>query len=306
MAENIDRRGFLKKTLLTSTGVALGLSCTEHRALLADANKPPVPAPTPPETGKGMPMGKIGKLSVSKLICGGNLISGHAHSRDLIYVSSLIRHYFTDDKILETFQICEENGINTAVLRTDNDTVRLLKKYWKERGGKIQWFAQTYPKPTNLKENVQMAIDNGAVAAFPQGMVGDKFFEDGYIDLLGQVVDFIKQNGLVAGVGSHNIDTPQAIVDAGIKPDFFMKTLNNVGYQCENPKQVGEVMNKIKGKAPWIAYKVLGAGVTEPKDGFKYAFDMGADFLTVGMYDFQIKQDIAIVKELCSSPICKQ
>ena len=185
MSEKLDRRSFLRKTLLTSTGAALGLSCIEHRALLADANKPPEPVPPPAETAKAMPLGKIGKLSVSRLICGGNLISGHAHSRDLIYVSSLMRAYFTDDKIMETFQICEENGINAAVLRTDKDTVRLLKKYWKERGGKIQWLAQTYPKLTNLKENVQMAIDNGAVAAFPQGMTGDKFYEEGHIDLLG-------------------------------------------------------------------------------------------------------------------------
>ncbi len=305
MSEKLDRRSFLRKTLLSSTGVALGLSCTEHRALLVDANKPPA-TPPPAPSGAAMPTGKIGKLTVSKLICGGNLISGHAHSRDLIYVSSLMRAYFTDDKIMETFQICEENGINTAVLRTDKDTVRLLKKYWKDRGGKLQWFAQTYPKPTNLKENVQLAIDNGAVAAFPQGMTGDKFFEDGHIDLLGQVVDFIKQNGLAAGIGSHSIDTPQAVVDAGIKVDFFMKTLNDVGYQCENPKQVGEVMNKIKGKTPWIAFKVLGAGVTEPKDGFKYAFDMGADFLNIGMYDFQIKQDAMIIKDLLSREICKQ
>ena len=33
-----------------------------------------------------MPMGKIGKLQVSRLICGGNLISGFAHSRDLVLV----------------------------------------------------------------------------------------------------------------------------------------------------------------------------------------------------------------------------
>jgi len=304
MSEKLDRRSFLRKTLLTSTGAALGLSSIEQRALLADANQPPSPLPAP--SGKAMPTGKIGKLTVSKLICGGNLISGFAHSRDLIYVSSLMRHYFTDDKIMETFRICEENGINAAVLRTDKDTVRLLKKYWKERGGKLQWLAQTYPKETNLKENVQMAIDNGAVAAFPQGMTGDKFYENGHVDLLGKVIDFIKENGLAAGVGSHTIDTQQAIVESGIKVDFFMKTFNNAGYECENPKQVAEVMNKIKGKTPWVAFKVLGAGVTEPKDGFKYAFDMGADFLNVGMYDFQIKQDAMIIKELLSREICKQ
>jgi hypothetical protein len=40
-----------------------------------------------------------GYVNVSRLILGGNLIGGQAHSRDLIYVSNLIRNYFTDEKI---------------------------------------------------------------------------------------------------------------------------------------------------------------------------------------------------------------
>ena len=38
-----------------------------------------------------VPMGKIGNLEVSRLICGGNLVAGFAHSRDLIYVSELLK-----------------------------------------------------------------------------------------------------------------------------------------------------------------------------------------------------------------------
>jgi len=49
------------------------------------------------------------------VICGGNLISGFAHSRDLIYVSPLLQHYFTDEKIMETWARCEEYGINTMI-----------------------------------------------------------------------------------------------------------------------------------------------------------------------------------------------
>jgi hypothetical protein len=50
-----------------------------------------------------LPTGKIGNVKISRLILGGNLIGGSAHSRDLIYVSSLIRNYFTDEKIMETW-----------------------------------------------------------------------------------------------------------------------------------------------------------------------------------------------------------
>jgi len=86
-------------------------------------------------------------------------------------------------------------------------------------------------------------------------------------------------------------------IGALIKYNWY-KTLNNADYECKNPQQVIEFMEKVQ--KPWIAFKVLGAGVTHPKEGFKYAFDNGADFIAAGMYDFQVKEDAAIAKEILS------
>lgn len=136
MPEELNRREFVKTSAAVSAGAILGLSL-EEKALLAQqaekSNKKAV------GSAKDMPMGKIGDLKVSRLICGGNLISGHAHSRDLLYVSSLLRQYFTDDKAMETFQRCEENGINSAVLRLDDHVIRIINKYRQDFGGKLQW-----------------------------------------------------------------------------------------------------------------------------------------------------------------------
>jgi hypothetical protein len=52
-------------------------------------------------SAKDMPSGKIGDVEISRLIAGGNLISGISHSRDLIYVSDLMNNYFTEQKILD-------------------------------------------------------------------------------------------------------------------------------------------------------------------------------------------------------------
>ena len=86
MPENINRRGFLSKSIVASTGAALGLSL-EERILLAhkDENKPDVEPPKRSNI-KDMPAGKIGDVKISRLILGGNLIGGSAHSRDLIYI----------------------------------------------------------------------------------------------------------------------------------------------------------------------------------------------------------------------------
>ena len=53
-------------------------------------------------------------------------------------------------------------------------------------------------------------------------------------------------------------------------------------------------------KRPWIAFKVLAGGAIHPKDGFKYAFENGADFICVGMFDFQIVEDVNIALNVLS------
>ena len=77
MADKVSRRRFLKETAVGTAGAAMFLSCeekslTERQGAVDDG--PPV---------EGMPTGKIGDLTISRLICGGNLISGYAHARDL-------------------------------------------------------------------------------------------------------------------------------------------------------------------------------------------------------------------------------
>ena len=95
MAQKISRRGFVKSSLIASAAVPLGLSGQTHST--AETPAPTgAPAPTPREQ---MPTGKIGDQEVSRLIIGGNLIGGYSHSRDLAYVSTLMRRYNSDAKI---------------------------------------------------------------------------------------------------------------------------------------------------------------------------------------------------------------
>ena len=311
MAKNINRRSFLQKSIFASTA-AIGLSL-EEKALLAAAEKPPVQPTAPAE---GLPMGKIGKLNITRLIVGGNLISAFAHSRDLIYVSSLLRNYFTDDKVMETLQICEECGINTAILRLDDHCIGLLKKYWNERGGQIQWVAQVKIKENDLTSEAKRAIDNGAVGAYVHGGVADTFVSEGKIDLLAKTVDFIKQNGAIAGLGGHSIEVPIAAEKAGINLDFYMKTLHSHDYwsaerQPENdniwsktPEKTIEFMKTVK--KPWIAYKVMAAGAIHPRDAFKFAYEGGADFICAGMFDFQVREDVIIAKNTLAGDLNRQ
>jgi hypothetical protein len=49
-------------------------------------------------------------------------------------------------------------------------------------------------------------------------------------------------------------------------------------------------------RKPWIAYKILGAGAIPAREGFDYAFRNGADFICVGMFDFQVAEDVDIAR----------
>lgn len=295
---DIGRAAFLKKSLLAASGAA-ALSLEEKVLLGKEA--------TASRHGKALPRlsrGKIGDFVVSRVVCGGNLISGFAHSRDLVYVSQLLKNYFTDEKVFETLRLCEQNGVNTAILRLDSHVLRIIGDYWKREGGKIQWIAQIKPKPDDLFTDAAKAVDNGAVGVYVQGGVGDKFLKEGRVDLLARFVEHWQAKGVVAGVGSHLLGVPVACEKAGVEPDFYMKTLHHGGYWShgiekrhdnlwsETPEETIEFMQEVK--KPWIAFKVMAAGAISPTDGFKYAFAGGADFICAGMFDFQVTEDIRI------------
>ena len=254
-----------------------------------------------------VPKGKIGNLEISRLIAGGNLLNGFAHARDLLYVNKLVKAYHTDEKVMMTLQLAEKCGINTLMAIPGNLT--FMEKYRRETGGKMQFISDC--GWGDFVEGAKLSIDGGATACYAQGGTTDTLVMNGDFDTIARGIELIKKNGLPAGIGAHRIESVQACVKAGIKPDFWVKTLHELNYWsaktdherintmekgfmdnifCFNPQETIDFMNQLE--EPWIAFKVLAAGAIEPKQGFPFAFNNGADFICVGMYDFQIVDDV--------------
>ena len=280
------------------------MSVEEHR-LLARSPAPVGAVPAPTHLSKRW-MGRIGNVSISRLICGGNLISGYAHSRDLIYVSPLLKHYHTEAKVMETWSLCEEHGINTMIAYAgDRHCVSMYQKY-RKRGGKIQFLAQIDPDPRDMRAAVNDALEADAVGAFSWATRRPVGAREGGRP---HCRDRRPRQGrdIIAGVAGHELRTPRVCEAGSVDPDFYVKTLHdrqllveapagsgcdviaNYGidnYWCQEPENVIGFMSRVA--RPWIAYKVLAAGAIHPRDGFKYAFQNGADFAAVGMFDFQV------------------
>lgn len=250
-----------------------------------------------------VPHAKIKNLDISRVILGGNLIGGWAHARDLIYVSSLVKAYHHKWKVFETLALAEKCGINTFL--TNPVLCETINEYWKQKLGKIQFISDCGGNPKDLPTLIKRSIDNGAAACYVQGGTADRIVELKQVEMIGKALDLIRQNGCVAGIGAHKLVTVKACVDAGLKPDFWMKTLHEANYfsytpqekcdnvWCDNAKETIAYMNT--REEPWIAFKTLAAGAIHPKNGFRFAFKGGADFICVGMYDFQMVENVNLV-----------
>ena len=59
---------------------------------------------------------------------------------------------------------------------------------------------------------------------------------------------------------------------------------------CLFPEETIDFVQKVN--KPVVGFKVLAGGAILPKDGFQWAFDNGADFIEVGMFDFQIVENV--------------
>jgi hypothetical protein len=314
MPSRIHRRHFVKQTVLASAGAALVAS--DRAAVAVTQAKPAAAAPGPQGA---LPRGKIGSMEISRILLGGNLLTHFTHSRELRYVYTLTRHYNTDEKILETLAVAEQNGINTLVIHTVPAALKVLQQHRKERGGKMQWIICTTvpiePGLEKYRQSVQQMVDDGTDAIYVWGVHADALVKQGKVDLIGKAVEVIKSHNIPAGIGAHDLEAIKASEKGKFGADFYIKTFHHhnyrtgpkpeeiktpnaeiPGYWCSHPKETAEFMQTVE--KPWIAFKVMAAGAIPPRNAFKYVFENGADFSLAGMFDFEIAEDVKIATEV--------
>lgn len=262
--------------------------------------------------------GRPASFELSRLLMGGNLIGGWTHSRDLIYVSKLVKTYHTDEKVMQTLELGEKCGCNAIISNPSHG--RVFQLYRREFKSDMKFISDCGIQ-LDFQKGIKMSLAADFDALYCQGEITDRWtkadYDDGTgrtldqrMELIRQGLEEIRSHGKPAGIGAHMIESIKVCVDYGLKPDFWVKTLHPLNYWsaevdterrsigqqgykdniwCFNPEETIEFMNKLE--EPWIAFKVLAAGAIHPNKGLKYAYANGADFVCMGMYDFQVVED---------------
>lgn len=269
--------------------------------------------------GLGHPMnqfGKIGNVELPRLILGGNMIGGWAHCRDMNFYDKLVKAYFADERVFRNFRIAEACGVNTIL--TNPALMRVINRYWREEGGKIK-FISDCGYPGGVIKGAIASVENGASLVYFHGSVADNRARDGNYKIFREYLDEVRKLGVPVGIGCHRLETVKFCVEHDCLPDFWMKTVHRIDYPTAKlgedkkpakPGEIGVCDNRFVDTdrqevfdymatrpEPWIAFKVLGAGIEHPRDAFPVTYDGGADFICCGMYDYQVVEDVNIANE---------
>jgi hypothetical protein len=173
--------------------------------------------------------------------------------------------------------------------------------------------------PASYYANIDKAIDFGVDIVQVQGNWCDWLVRDNKLEVIDKMLGHIRKQGYTAGLGAHSVESLIACRDQGIIPDYYMKTMHHDQYWSAHPRENRfpfEVDGKeyldhnrfhnnmfclfpektvdfvSKSTVPVMGFKILAAGAIEPQDGFKWAFNNGADFICVGMFDFQVVSNV--------------
>ncbi|MHC4571857.1 MAG: hypothetical protein ACYS0C_07260 [Planctomycetota bacterium] len=178
---------------------------------------------------------------------------------------------------------------------------------------------------TSNEELLVKHLELGASAAYLWGGASDIWYYEKKQGNILKAFEIMKKYDIPVGIGAHRLEPIVFCEKEGLVPDFYFKTLHHDQYWsahpkenrkymemwgkesnrheeyhdnlwCDNHKETVAFMRDVK--VPWIAFKVLAAGAIPTEEGIKYAFESGADFVCLGMFDFQVKEDAELAQKI--------
>lgn len=241
------------------------MKLTRRESLLVAVAGAVNPAPAAPTV-------EFGPARVSRLIAGGNPVSGISHMSAAL--SREMLDYFTSANIKRLLRDCEQSGVNTWQSRGDRHILRLLHEY-RQEGGRIQWIAQTATE-IDFERNLREIAGEKPVGIYLHGVRTDRAWMAGAIDTLQDALKAIRQTGARVGLGSHIPAVFDYVESKNWDLDFYMMCLYNLSRSAgENARLAGkpvpdelfwdpdraEMLKRVRATSKQcLIFKVYGAG----------------------------------------------
>ena len=258
---------------------------------------------------------------VTRLICGGNPLSGFSHvSAELDWEMIC---YYSMPNMMALLDECWRSGINTFQSRGDRHQMRAFLEH-RQSGGQMQWIAQTASEFADIGANIHEICRYEPVAVYHHGTHTDNSWRLGKIDRVEDVVKAIKDTGLPAGIGTHIPEVIEYVEEKGWETDFYMGCFYNLARQYksapatdqdayrrdqfpeQDPLRMTEVLRSVP--KPCIGFKIMAASrkcstAETTREAFDFAFShlKPTDAVVVGMfqkYKNQVAENAALVRGL--------
>ncbi len=261
---------------------------------------------------------------VTRLICGGNPLSGYSHvsaelDREMI-------EYYSMPNLQTLLDECWAQGINTFQSRGDRHQMRMYLEH-RQNGGKMQWIAQTASEFENISANINEIARYEPIAIYHHGTHTDNSWHSGTIDKVHDLVKAIHDKGLPAGVGTHIPEVIDYMEAKGWETDFYMCSFYNLARQyksapavdqqaykndqfpVEDPVRMTAVMRQVQ--KPCIGFKIMAASrncatskTTDEAFRFAFANIKPTDIVNVGMFQKhknQVEENAGLVRDILMS-----
>jgi len=283
------RRDFLKKAgALPAALMAAGTGCDGSAAEGKSENAT-------------LPQIRLGKYSISRLICGANCFNGGSHLST--FVNRQMKEYYTQEQVFKTLRRCQEVGINCW--QSGTSQVEQYRQFV-DQGLKMHYIAIAAGK----SEDIQKLAQGGCIAIAHHGETTDGMFKSGRIDEMHDYLKRVRDAGLLVGVSTHMPDVVDTVESKGWDVDYYMTCVYERHRSAEAlekllgqaPIPVGEVylpndpprMFRAvqQTKRPCLAFKILAAGrLSERSHWVEQAFRQTyesikpTDGVIIGIYD---------------------
>lgn len=253
-----------------------------------------------------VPKMKFFGVEISRLVAGCNQFYGFSHYNEIL--STVMREYYTPDRVCEVLRRCNRFGINAFNYVHLSRGPQDLAQYQAE-GGHMHLIAQDLGDPAQLVKLVK------PLAIYRQGEITDRAFNTGTLATVREWCKKARDTGVVVGVGTHRPEVIATIEEQGWDVDFYAgcvydrtrtaeewkRVLNGSTLEMQgeaflrgDPPKMYAVMRQTK--KPCFAFKIMAAGrITGQGAGkaFQTAFESikPTDGVFIGLFP-RIKDEV--------------